>query len=103
MEVVDWLNQAVNLSGRDLFCTACYATLSRTGPAWELQVAAAGHPLPIVARADETISVGRPGTLLGVFDEPRRCTWSDRLVAGDVVVFYTDGVTDLPPPFNHAS
>ncbi len=22
------------------------------------------------------------------------------LEAGDVVVFYTDGVTDLPPPFN---
>ncbi len=31
LEVMDWLNQAVKLSDRDLFCTACYATLTRTG------------------------------------------------------------------------
>ncbi len=99
-EVIDWLNQAVNLSDRDLFCTACYATLTRTGSAWELRVASAGHPLPIVARAEATTPVGRPGTLVGVFDKAPVHVEHTELAPGDVVVFYTDGVTDLPPPFN---
>ncbi len=99
-EVADWLNQAVLLSDRDLFCTACYATLTRTGSAWDLQVATAGHPLPIVARAGATTPVGHPGTLLGVFDHAPVHVDHTQLEPGDVVVFYTDGVTDLPPPFD---
>jgi serine phosphatase RsbU (regulator of sigma subunit) len=98
-EVIDWLNQAVNLSDRDLFCTACYATLTRNGPIWELEVVTAGHPLPIVARAGATTSIGRPGTLLGVFDEAPVHVERTQLERGDVAVFYTDGVTDLPPPY----
>ncbi len=99
-EVVDWLNQAVGLSDRDLFCTACYATLTDTGPTWELQVASAGHPLPIVARANATTPIGRPGTLLGVFREAPVHVENIALEADDVVVLYTDGVTDLPPPYD---
>jgi serine phosphatase RsbU (regulator of sigma subunit) len=99
-EVIDWLNQAVNLSDRDLFCTACYATVTRAGSDWDLQVAAAGHPLPIVARAQATTTVGSPGTLLGVFNQAPVHVEHTRVEPGDVVVFYTDGVTDLPPPFS---
>lgn len=98
--MIDWLNQAVNLSDRDLFCTACYATLTANGPTWDLQVATAGHPLPIVARAEATTSIGHPGTLLGVFEEAPVQVEQTQLEPGDVAVFYTDGVTDLPPPFD---
>ena len=99
-DVVDWLNQAINLSDRDLFCTACYATLTRIAAgSWMLHSAAAGHPLPIVSRADSTGSVGRPGTLLGVFEAAPVRVEATPLRPGDVVVFYTDGVTDLAPPF----
>jgi serine phosphatase RsbU (regulator of sigma subunit) len=99
VDVVEWLNQAVNLSDRDLFCTACYATITRRDERWQLQVASAGHPLPILARRGGAIEVGRPGTLLGVFEDAPVRPVVVMLEPGDAVVFYTDGVTDLPPPF----
>jgi serine phosphatase RsbU (regulator of sigma subunit) len=98
-DVVDWLNQAVNLSDRNLFCTACYATLTREDPSWTLRVASAGHPLPIACRRAGVAAVGRPGTLVGVFEVAPVTVEELTLEAGDLVVFYTDGVTDLPPPY----
>jgi serine phosphatase RsbU (regulator of sigma subunit) len=98
-EVMDWLNEAVLKSDRELFCTACYATLIRDGDGWLLRSAAAGHPLPILASpGSATEALGRPGTLLGAFDAVTTSATDTRLGAGDTVVFYTDGVTDLPPP-----
>jgi serine phosphatase RsbU (regulator of sigma subunit) len=100
-EVVDWLNQAVLLSDRNLFCTACYATLE-PGPdadSWTLRTTAAGHPLPVHRpHGQPSRGLGSPGTLLGMFEEVKSHTASAVLGVGDVVVFYTDGVTDLPPP-----
>jgi serine phosphatase RsbU (regulator of sigma subunit) len=100
-DVIDWLNEAVLLSNRNLFCTACYATFERRadGRSWTLETTAAGHPLPVHRpRTGPARTVGVPGTLLGMFDEVRHHTAATRLEMGDVVVFYTDGVTDLPPP-----
>jgi serine phosphatase RsbU (regulator of sigma subunit) len=42
--------------------------------------------------------IGEPGTLLGAFDTVRTRTTDTRLEAGDLIVLYTDGVTDLSPP-----
>jgi PAS domain S-box-containing protein len=99
IEVMDWLNEAILHSDRDLFCTACYGMLRKGDDGWTLRVAAAGHPLPIVSSPSlGTRSLGRPGTLLGVFDDISITADETRLERGDVVVFYTDGVTDLPPP-----
>lgn len=97
--VVDWLNEAILHSNRDLFCTACYATLTARDGTWELETTAAGHPLPIVATGTGTEAVGRPGTLLGVFDAVSTTTGRVELHTGDVVVLYTDGLTDLAPPY----
>jgi serine phosphatase RsbU (regulator of sigma subunit) len=97
-QVMDWLNQAIALSDRDLFCTACYATLTHEQGTWTLRSASAGHPLPILSRSGHTSSVGEPGTLLGVFDPIDVSIAEATLSPGDLVVFYTDGVTDLPPP-----
>jgi serine phosphatase RsbU (regulator of sigma subunit) len=97
-DVMDWLNEAILHSNRDLFCTACYATVSSRDGGWQLATTAAGHPLPIVATAEGTRPVGRYGTLLGVFDAVSTTTTTVALHPGDVVVFYTDGLTDLPPP-----
>ena len=97
--VLTWVNQAVLQSGRDLFCTAAYATLERRADGFRLTSASAGHPLPVIARASgPTTPLGRAGTLLGVFDDISTTADSADLARGDTVVFYTDGVTDLPPP-----
>jgi serine phosphatase RsbU (regulator of sigma subunit) len=100
-EVVEWLNDAILHSDRDLFCTACYTTMQREDGIWRFRSMSAGHPLPIVATASGTAAVGRAGTLLGVFDAVRTRLGEVDLAPGDVVVLYTDGVTDLPPPHDY--
>lgn len=98
-EVMHWLNHAMLHSQRDLFCTACLATLRCVDSRWTLQTTAAGHPLPIRTSGGTSTQLGRYGTLLGVFDDVEVTTAETDLEPGDVVVFYTDGVTDLPPPY----
>jgi serine phosphatase RsbU (regulator of sigma subunit) len=98
-QVIDWLNEAVLHSNRHLFCTACYAVLNADNDGWHLSSPAAGHPLPIVATADRPHAIGRPGTLLGVFDHVSTTTLSVALHPGDVALLYTDGLTDLPSPY----
>ncbi len=65
------------------------------GPQAHITVATAGHPLPMRVRPDGRLDeIGAPGTLLGAF-EPGH--WSDvdaRLMPGEAIVLYTDGVTD---------
>ncbi len=96
--VLEWLNQAMLLSNRDRFCTAVYATLTRQAHRWVLTSCAAGHPRPILIRAGEARTLGATGTLLGVFTEMKLEPADTVLSEGDTVVFYTDGLTDLPPP-----
>ncbi len=97
-EIIDWLNEAILKSDRDLFCTASFATITRDDGRWALRVASAGHPLPILLTREGAVTIGRPGTLLGVFDAVAVHAAEVDLAAGDVVVFYTDGLVDLPPP-----
>jgi serine phosphatase RsbU (regulator of sigma subunit) len=97
--VLEWLDVAVRASQRNLFCTACYATIERTGDRWRLRSSAGGHPLPIVVRAAGGVeSVGRPGTILGMLDHVDSTEAAVDLDEGDLVLFYTDGLTDVPPP-----
>ena len=72
-----------------------YARLRRDAGRLRLTVAAAGHPLPVLVPAvGEPVFLGRPGMLLGIVAEPRLHSETVRLAAGDVVVFYTDGVSE---------
>jgi serine phosphatase RsbU (regulator of sigma subunit) len=97
--VMAWLNDAVLLSDRNLFLTACYGTLSALGDGWQLTTTAGGHPLPIVSTSEATATLGQSGTLLGVFDAVTTVAARTVLRSGDVAVLYTDGITDLPPPY----
>jgi PAS domain S-box-containing protein len=97
--VLEWINEAVLYSGRDLFCTTCYATIEGGPHGHRLASISGGHPLPIIVRANgEATVLGEPGTLLGVFDDITASVAETPLQPDDVVVFYTDGVTDMPPP-----
>jgi serine phosphatase RsbU (regulator of sigma subunit) len=81
------------------FCTVCVATLTRhSGGGASLRIALGGHPPALVLRADGRVEEhGEPGTLIGVFPDPNLSETVVELGAGDVVLLYTDGVTEAGP------
>lgn len=97
--VLGQLNNAMMRSGQSTFGTVLYSTLRlREGDA-RLDLVSGGHPLPIVRRSTGgTEVVGQPGPLLGVFPELAWPSLSSTLGPGDIVVLYTDGITDVRPP-----
>jgi len=97
--VMDWLNEAVLHSQRDLFCTVCYATITSVNEQWTLTSTTAGHPLPIVSTRRGVQTIGQPGTLVGIFEHLTVRPAHVTLQSGDLVVLYTDGITDIPPPY----
>jgi serine phosphatase RsbU (regulator of sigma subunit)/anti-sigma regulatory factor (Ser/Thr protein kinase) len=78
------------------FCTVAYAALEPGGG--RLEIARGGHPPPLLLRAGEVEPLGEPGTILGIMDDPPLGDCEVRLLPGDTVVFYTDGVTDAHAP-----
>ncbi len=97
--VLSQLNNAVYRTGQKTFCTALYIALQPTATGVRLDVAAGGHPLPIVCRADGRCeTIGMPGTLLGLLPDATSTVVSAELGAGDTIVLYTDGITDVRPP-----
>ena len=78
------------------FCTAALASLRPVEGGYLLTVACAGHPPPVIVRAanGEPEEIGTSGALLGVVAERE---YEDReclLGLGDLVAFWTDGVTE---------
>ena len=62
----------------------------------DLELACGGHPLPLVVAPDGSVTpVGRLGTLLGSDIDPLLNDVSVTLQPGEVLVFYTDGVTEV--------
>jgi serine phosphatase RsbU (regulator of sigma subunit) len=79
----------------DRFCTICYVRLRPNPAGARLTLSTGGHPMPIIARASGALeSVGRPEMLLGVFQSPRLSDDVVDLSHGDVMVLYTDGLTE---------
>jgi serine phosphatase RsbU (regulator of sigma subunit) len=96
-EVLAALNQALLDWPRadPRFLTAIYATLAPTTSGVSVRIAAAGHPLALVHRADGRVhAFGRPGTLLGLFPDPELIDSRTRLHPGDSLILFTDGVTE---------
>jgi serine phosphatase RsbU (regulator of sigma subunit) len=66
-----------------------------------LAIVNAGHMGPMIRRADgriEVIGEDRSGTPLGVVDDQDYEGMTTRIDPGDVVVLYTDGVTEAMSP-----
>jgi PAS domain S-box-containing protein len=93
--ILSELNQAVLRQHPERFCTAVYARLRRLPSGARLTVASGGHPLPLRIDAGGRVEkIGRPGRLLGVTPDCRLSDTVTDLAPGDVVVLYTDGVTE---------
>ncbi len=96
VEVLTTLNRAVQRADTDSFLTAVFAVITIDGPTTQLTLATGGHPLPVLVKDGVASNLGTPGTLLGVLDSVRVESVTESLHEGDVIVFYTDGVTDVP-------
>ena len=82
------------------FCTvACARLKPAAGGGFELTVARGGHPAPLLLRADGSVeAIDPPGKVLGVFEDPELGDRTVHLGAGDVAVFYTDGIVEARGP-----
>ena len=77
------------------FCTVCTALIRPNRSGARMTLAAGGHPLPWVVRADGTVAqIGTAGLIIGVFPETDARDDVVDLAVGDVVVLYTDGVVE---------
>lgn len=82
------------------FCTAALlrvdlAAGAGADPGVRVVASSAGHPRPVVVRADGQVhAVECTGTLLGVVEDPELVDVAVRLGPGDAIVLYTDGVTE---------
>jgi len=94
------LNEAVlsqSEPGDRLLTAACVAG-SVNGQVLELELAIAGHPHPLLMRNDlPTTEWGPSGTLIG-FENAEFVSNHVSLEPGDMLVLYTDGLTDAHAP-----
>ena len=95
--VLGTVNAAVGRQTEDdQFCTAVAVRLRPQGDRVKAWIAVAGHPSPLLRRADGTVTWIRPtGALLGVFDDAELSEAELTLAPGDLLVLYTDGVTEV--------
>jgi hypothetical protein len=94
--VLAHMHRALREQSAERFVTVAYAHLRRTGDRLQVELACGGHPLPLVVHPDGAVQpVGRLGTLLGTDIEPQLADVTLELAEGDVLVLYTDGVTEV--------
>jgi serine phosphatase RsbU (regulator of sigma subunit) len=78
------------------FCTVAFCDFEVRADGARMQLACGGHPLPLVLRRSGAVEpVGTLGTLLGADIDPVLTDVAVELAPGDLVVLYTDGVTEV--------
>jgi serine phosphatase RsbU (regulator of sigma subunit) len=96
-EVLYRLNRAMLHAGSGAparFATVVHAQLTVDPHGATVRLASGGHPPPLVRRGAEVAPVLAPGTLLGVYANIELTEVTFRLKRGDMMVLYTDGVTE---------
>lgn len=76
-------------------CTAVYGQIDTAAGLAAVTLAVAGHPPPLIVRADASIEIAPAhGTMLGAVSDPRFDMCQVDLAAGDAIVMYSDGIHD---------
>jgi serine phosphatase RsbU (regulator of sigma subunit) len=100
--VLRLLNQSVMRDSpllAEQLVTVLFAVAELSGDDLVVRFAAAGHPPPLVLRADGTVQrLSVSGPLVGLTRTPEYQTDDVALAAGDAVLLYTDGLTDARAP-----
>ena len=80
----------------DRFCTVAYCDFEVRPGGARMTLSCGGHPLPLVLRRSGVVEpVGKLGTLLGADVRPVLADVEVDLAPGELVVLYTDGVTEV--------
>ncbi|MDQ3934709.1 MAG: SpoIIE family protein phosphatase [Actinomycetota bacterium] len=83
----------------DRFCSAALAIVETRPDGVHVELASAGHPLPLLLHPDGRVeAIGARGHLLGLWPDFEAEPLSLLLAPGDALIFYTDGVTDARAP-----
>jgi PAS domain S-box-containing protein len=99
LDGITYLNRQLYERPGSALCTVCCVYLRPRGDDAEATIACAGHPLPYAVRqAGAAEPVGRWGQMLGAWTEGSWPRTTTTLSPGDVLVLYTDGVTDATGP-----
>ncbi|MET8287096.1 GAF domain-containing SpoIIE family protein phosphatase [Streptomyces sp. NPDC005132] len=89
------LNGALMNSHHTRFVTLALASVVRSGGTVRLRVTSAGHPAPLIVRADGLVeTVETRGTLVGAFWDITSTTVQVELAPGETCLFFTDGITE---------
>ena len=99
-KILSQLNETLVRFGlQDRFCTMLYGELRPDGDVLRVKIANGGHPYPLVLRADGWVEeLDIHGTLLGLLNEVTLEERDVELAPGDLLVGYTDGVTEARDP-----
>jgi sigma-B regulation protein RsbU (phosphoserine phosphatase) len=94
-DAVATVNEVLAHHETDRFCTLVILRLRHHDGKWTATVSCGGHPLPLLVRPGAPPrTFGEPGPLAGVFAAPRFTDATIDLRPGDVIVAYTDGITE---------
>jgi PAS domain S-box-containing protein len=99
--ILRWLNDAMlrQSADRTRFATIACVRLDLEADGLTATVASGGHPCPRVLRATGLVEeLGVPGTLLGAVAAVELADRSTRLLRGDALILYTDGLTEAGAP-----
>lgn len=99
--VIGHFNRTMLTEQEPRMCTVAYVLLDRHGDRFNATVSLAGHPPPLLYRADGSLSfLGKPCPPAGILETLDPHPESFELQPGDVLVLYTDGISrrELPPP-----
>lgn len=89
------LNGALLHSHDARFVTLVLASATRHGAGVRLRLTSAGHPPPLIVRANGSVEeAGTSGTLVGVLPEISASTAEVTLGPGETCLLYTDGITE---------
>lgn len=95
-DVLRWTHEAIAASGASTYVTVCFAFVDMADDGGlRLELVLGGHPAPTLWRDGSCRLVGEHGSLLGLVP-PSLTVTSLVLRPGDVMVMYTDGLTDTP-------